>query len=253
MERLDQRVLGAMQLTDKVTSAAITRPLKLSCAKATVVRNLSGLYVVTTAQRLERHQAAFDKAPASPALLSRSYRFAISDPLGRYLPRLFDLALPRDPDPAHVDQQGSLFKAVAVALYPAGTAALSHNWSSLRISVARGAGHTPVRGALLRGVDRADDTVLASGLSDERGEALVIVPGVPLTKFADGADVADGEGEPPVLVNTLPVRLELSLGASNPWPVNPDLLESNHAANRRLSLDLALSTGRMERVVINVT
>lgn len=253
MERIEQRVLGAMQLTDKITGGAITRPLSLSCAKATVVRNLSGLYVVTAAQRLQRHQAAFDKPPASPALFSRSYRFAISDPLGRYLPRLYDLALPRDPDPAHADQEGSLFTPLRVPLYPAGTATLSQNWSSLRISVARGAGHAPVRGALLRVVDRADDTVLASGLSDERGEALVIVPGVPLTKFADSADAAEVEGEAPVLVNTLPVRLELSLGASTPWPVNPDLLESNHAANRRLSMDLALSTGRMERVVINVT
>jgi hypothetical protein len=66
----------------------------------------------------------------------------------------------------------------------------------------------------------------------------------------DSADVPMGL---PVVVNTLPVRLELSLGTTTPWPVNPDLLEQHHVANRRMSMDLALSTGRMERVVINVT
>lgn len=252
-ERMDQRVLGAIRLTDRVTKTPITRPLKLISAKATVVRNASGLYVVTAAQRLERHIDAFDKPPVTPALFSRLYRFEIIDPLGLYLPRLFDLALPRDPDRDHADQSGSLFTPVDVALYPASTAALAQNWSSLRVSVARASNHAPVRGALLRVLAVADDTLLASGLSDERGEALVIVPGVPLTKFADAADAEEGEDEPPVVVNTLPVRLELSLGSTTPWPVNPDTLENNHEANRRLSMDMALSTGRMERVVINVT
>jgi hypothetical protein len=252
IERIEQRILGALRLTDRVMQRSLTRPLHLTSNKARLVRNSRGYYVVTHATGLDRHIASFKKIPAAPALESRKYRFIVTDPLGYYLPRLLELRLPRDPDPGHAENGNSLFKTVDVAMYPASTAPLLYNWSSLRISVARAANNSVVRGALLRVIDVADDRVLASGISDKRGEALVIVPGVPITKFADEEDEGDGGGASPVVVNTLPVRLELSLGVTTPWPVNPDLLEQNHDVNRRMSVDLALSTGRMERVVINL-
>lgn len=253
IERVEQRVLGALRLIDRVTQTPLTRPLQLRSNRATLVRNARGYYVVTSAKGLEHHTAAFQKPPAAPALESKSYSFEINDPLGRYLPRLLTLRLPRDPDPAHAASASSLFRPVDVAMYPASTAPLLHNWSTLRVSVTRASNHSPVRGALLQVIGVADDALLASGISDEQGEALVIVPGVPITKFADEGDAGDGGGAPPVVVNTLPVRLELSLGATTPWPVNPDVLEQNHVANRRTSTPLSLSTGRMERVVINLT
>jgi hypothetical protein len=254
IERVEQRVLGALRLVDRVTQTSLKRPLFLYSNRARLVRNARGYYVVTHATGLESHSASFQRPPVAPALESRNYSIEITDPLGHYLPRLLELRLPRDPDPAHAEDIGSLFRPVDVALYPAGTAPLSPNWSTLRISVARVSNHAPVRGALLQVINAADDTLLASGISDVRGEALVIVPGVPITKFADEEnEEGEGGGEPPVVVNTLPVRLELSLGTTTPWPVNPDLLEQHHVANRRMSMDLALSTGRMERVVINLT
>jgi len=258
IERVEQRILGAMRLVDRVTRTPVTRPLQISSKKASLVRNGRGYYVVTRANGLDHHVASFLKPPATPALESRSFRFEIADPLGHYLPRWLDLRLPRDPDPLHATEAGSLFRPVDVAMYPASTAPLSPNWSTLRISVARASSHAPIRGALLQVIAAADDTLLASGLSDEQGEALVIVPGVPITKFADedegpGHGGGGGHEPPPVVVNTLPVRLELSLGNTTSWPVNPDLLEQNHMANRRMWMDLALSTGRMERVIINLT
>lgn len=252
IERIEQRVLGALRLTDRVMQRSLTRPLHLNSSKARLVRNSRGYYVVTDATGLKHHTTSFQTPPASPALASLEYSFKITDPLGHYLPRQLELRLPRDPDPAHADSVDSLFRPVDVTMYPASTAPLQHNWSTLRVSVARAPNHSPVSGALLRVIDLADDRVLGSGISDERGEALVIVPGVPITKFADEENEGDGDGAPPVVVNTLPVRLELSLGVTTPWPVNPDLLEQNHDANRRMSVDLALSTGRMERVVINL-
>ncbi len=260
IERIEQRVLGALRLIDRVTQIPVTPILTLHSSNATVVRNRRGYYVVTDAAGLESHIEAFEQPPATPALGSVSCTFEINDPQQRYLPRLATLNLPRDPNPANVSNANSLFRPVAVAMYPASTAPLSHNWSTIRAAVTRGAERAPVRGALLQVIDAADDSVLASGISDERGEALVIVPGVPVTKFADEADGpghggggGGGHVPPPVIVNTLPVRLELSLGVTTPWPVNPDLLEQNHVANRRMSMDLTLSTGKMERVVINIT
>jgi hypothetical protein len=267
IERIEQRVLGALRLVDRVTRTSLTRPMRLNADNADLVRNASGYYVVTAAQGLDLHTAAFPQPPAAPALAANTYTFTITDPRNRYLPRIITLRLPRDPNPAHAVNADSLFRPVDVAMYPAGTALITGNWSTIRAAVTQGPDPLtapPARGALLMVIDEADGTRLASGISDERGEALVIVPGVPVTKFADeeaggggagggGGGHGHGGNVPPVVVNTLPVRLEVSLDPAAGWPVNPDILEVNHEANRRLSMPLTLSTGRMEKVTINIT
>lgn len=264
IERVEQRVLGALQLIDRVTQTPVKRLMQIESDTARLVRNRRGFYVITYADGLESHTEAFmEPPPPPPPLEDNPYTIEISDPLKRYLPRLVTVRLPRDPNPDNVGNANSLFTPQDVVMYPASTAPLSHNWSTLRVSVDQ-PGSSPVPGALIRIIDTEDDSVLASGISDERGEALVIVPGVPVTKFADEDDGQGGGGgqgggqgnnddEPPVLVNTLAVRLELSLGVSTPWPVDPELLEQNHDADRRVTMDLTLSTGRMERVAINLT
>ena len=260
IERVEQRVLGALQLVDRVTRTPVIRAMKITAETTTLVRNRRGYYVITQADGLGAHSEAFTSAPATPALEANEYHFTIEDRQKRYLPRLLVLHLPRDPDPNHHSNDNSLFRPQNVVMYPASTAPLSYNWSTVRVTVDQ-VGSSPVRGALIQIIDPTEDTLLASGISDERGEALVIVPGVPVTKFADEGDGGDGHGgghghgggEPPVLVNTLAVRLELSLTPGAPWPVDPDLLEQNHVANRRASKNLTLSTGRMEKVTINLT
>lgn len=282
-ELREQRVLGALRLVDRVTGASLNRPLRVRSESARLVRNVRGWYVVTQASGLEGHSSSFLAPPETPGLETIATTIDVSDPQKRYLPRRAILRLPRDPDPEHKDSAGSLFRPQDVLMYPASTAALSPNWSTVRATVTQGPDPQtapPVQGGLIRIIDAAAGTVLASGISDQRGEALIIVPGVPVTKFAAGEadDGPPGGGPPgggppgggppgggppgggnghdtaqPVLVNTLTVRLELSLAGPASWPVNPDLLEQNHEANRRVSKDLELATGRMERVAINVT
>ena len=266
IERVEQRVLGALQLLDRATQTPVTRPLQVSSDTATLVRNRRGLFVITRADGLDNHARAFQEPPADPALEASEHLLEITDLQNRYLPRLLILRLPRDPDPDNVGNDNSLFTPRDVVMYPASTARLSHNWSTVRATVTQGA-TTPVQGALIRIVDPADETLLASGISDQRGESLVIIPGVPVTKFANGDEDTDGrrgrgrrdrdddndDDEPPVVVNTLPVRLEVSHSASTSWPVNPDLLEQDHAANRRMQMELTISTGRMEKLAINLT
>lgn len=253
IERIEQRVLGALRLIDRVSQTPLTRAMRLTSTNAASVRNMRGYYVVTHAAGLEAHTAAFQQPPAIPALGANSYTFEINDMQNRYLPRLVRLQLPRDPNPSNIGNANSLFRPIDVAMYPASTASLAHNWSSLRATVTQGPDQIPLRGALLQVIAKEDNLLIASGISDSRGEALVIVPGVPITKFADTGDVGGAGDVPPVVVNTLPVRLELSLSSNATWPVNPDDLEQNHAANRRMTMDLTLSTGRMEKVTINLT
>lgn len=259
IERVEQRVLGAMCLLDRATSTPLMRPMRVVSSSARVLRNAHGLYVITEADGLAAHSQAFLQPPANPPLGANSYDFAIHDPQGRYLPRLVSVSLPRDPDPNHTGNSNSLFTPLEVTLYPASTAPLSANWSSVRVSLSQGPdpqSATPLVAALLRIVDPAESRILASGLSDQRGEALVIVPGVPVTKFADEGDAHDHghhNDSSPVVVNTLPVRLELSWQAGTPWPPDPAELEANHAARLKTTRDLVLRSGRMERVVINLT
>lgn len=276
-ERIDRRVLGALRLVDRPTGTPLARPMQISSESARLVRNLHGLYVVTRADGLESHGHTFRAAPDSPALGAHVYEIEVHDPQQRYLPRLVALRLPRDPDPDNAGNLDSLFTPKEVLMYPAGSAALSPNWSTVRASVTQGPDPKTapaLPGSLIRIIDAAEETVLSSGISDERGEALVIVPGVPRTTFAGGEEEGGGppgggppgggppgggpgpgpvEEDPPVLVHTLAVRLELSVQATTVWPVDPDLLEANHEANLRRSKELKLASGRMERVSINVT
>jgi hypothetical protein len=68
IERIEQRILGALRLTDRVMQRSLTRPLHLTSSKARLVRNSRGYYVVTHATGLDHHIASFKKIPAAPAL-----------------------------------------------------------------------------------------------------------------------------------------------------------------------------------------
>ena len=249
-DRIDQRVLGAIRLLDRATNNIILRPLSLSADEAKFNRNRSNLYVITHAVGLEHHTTEFEVPPVSPATGTIEIDIIIADPSARYLPRVSRVALPRDADPEHSDQSDSLFQAINVALYASANSPVLNNWSTVRASVFRNDsedGRVPVRGSLLRIVRISNDEVLASGLSDERGEALIIIPGVPITRFADEDDDEDS-----VQVSELPVRLEVSYSASEEWPLDPDVLEDSHSDNLQLSQNLSLRTGRMEKTTIEL-
>ncbi|MBU4295148.1 MAG: hypothetical protein KJ862_04575 [Proteobacteria bacterium] len=250
IEFIDRRVLGAVRFVDRATGYVLKRPLHVSADSVNFIRNRSFHYVIASAPGLESHTHAFEQPPEEPPLNTLPVIIRVEDPLKQYLPRIVDMLLPRDPDPDNAANNDSLFKALNVNLYPAGTAPVRANWSTVRGSITRN--DEPIRGALLRVVRRADDEVLASGISDERGEALVIIPGVPITQFADEDD-DNGNDDQPVIVTDLPVRLEISFDAGVPWPSNPDTLETNHATTIRAAQDLTLRTGRMERAIFALT
>lgn len=249
-EVMDTRMLGALRLTDAPSQAVIRRPLSVSSADATFIRNRSYHYVLTNATGLEHHTDVFAQPPPLPDVGDIEVTVDLSDPMQRYLPRLLALALPRDPEPANADQSASLFSPVAVPMYPAATYPLHPNWSAIRVSLSvEGSPDSSLPGALLRVVRLSDDTVLARGISDRRGEALVIVPGIPITNFADSVDGDDVDASGPVLVAETAVAVEIIADETLPWPVNPDALEDNRVAWLRQGdepLTLALRTGQVE-------
>jgi hypothetical protein len=179
---VDARVAGAVRFVDSVTAAPIDTRLQVTAPGASLLRNRSGLYVLHDVAGLAEYQAHFDAPPAVPAPGSVEVVLSVQDPDGRYLPRAAALSVPRNPalppsDPA------SLFHPVDIPLYRASSAPLAANWAVLRAVVVAG-NDDHLGGALLRVL--RNGIVLARGLSDWRGEALVPVAGVPVTTFAEG-------------------------------------------------------------------
>jgi hypothetical protein len=253
---IERRYLGALSCIDRATGYRLKRKLSIQSDQAHFQRNHSSLYVIQQAEGLERYGNSFE-LPDEPAPGSISMTVNVSDPLNQYLPRNLQINLPRDGNPDNRAQLDSLFNPVQVQLYAAPNASLLSNWSTVRVSVMQQraeSNNEPVAGALLRVIRNADDEVLSSGLSDLRGEALVIIPGIPITQFADETDFDDDTDEPsPVVVSETPARLEVSFTGNPEWPVNPDELETNHSSNVVASENLTLRTGRMEKLTIQLT
>ncbi|MGH6904373.1 MAG: hypothetical protein ACREIR_16695, partial [Geminicoccaceae bacterium] len=86
----------------------------------------------------------------------------------------------------------------------------------------------------------------ARGLSDERGEALVPVAGLPVSRPGQ----APGDG--PVTDET-PVTLSVFADADQPWPVDPDQLEALPAVAVEPSSALRLRAGRLLAIVLRLT
>jgi hypothetical protein len=248
-ERIERRVLGAVRLVDANTRQPITRPLSVSATGVRFVRNGRGLYVIASAAGLEAHTRAFDSPPAQPPLRSLAFTLRVADPGGGYLPRLAALELPRDPDPAQRNDPGSLFRPHDVALLPAPAGEIAPGWAIIRARVEDGGGAAR-RGALLRVLRAVNggEEVLARGLTEWRGraagEALVGVPGIPVTTFGEEA----GE-DAPVVVTEIDVEVEaifdpaLDLSAPDAAP-DPDALETNRAALSTARVAARLASGR---------
>lgn len=189
LERSEQRVLGAVEFVDATSGARIREGLRMQQAvgnagRARIVRNRSGLHVVWSLADLAAHAGAFLAPPASPALGSVELPLQVSDPAGQYLARSFSLQLPRDADPRHANNTDSLFRPQRVELYRSAAAPVGANWARLDVRVTEAASGDALGGTLVE-VRDTSDRVLARGLTDWRGEAVVPVAGVPVTTWSD--------------------------------------------------------------------
>jgi hypothetical protein len=252
-ERVDSRVLGALHCVDASTRVAVDTPLVVEVAGARIRRNRSGLYVIVQADALAAHEGAFDAPPGAPALGSVVLALTLQDPSGRYLPRRVSAALPRDPAPDHAGQVDSLFRPLQVSMYPAAAAPVGANWAALRLSLAESASGDALGGALV--IVESGGAIVARGLSDWRGEALVPVPGVPVTTWSDDPeavvvsevaaqvhvvfDPAAGTRSPAANVRAGSAPQVLPLA-------DPDDLEARRAALPTLAHGVQLAAGRSQ-------
>lgn len=239
-----RRIWAAVRFVEAASARPIDGPLQVTAAGARWQRNRSGLHVLTQldepAARQDEFaalQAAFDPVP-QVAELTLDAR--VSDPLGRYLPRRFDIALPRAALPAGT--AAPRFEPLDVSLDPGPAAPLLPTWAVLRVSV-RHAGR-PAAQVALRLQRRGGGAQLGRGLSDARGEALVIAAGIAQLSIGDGEVVVERE---------VPAELVASFDPAAPAgaAVNPDTLAVRAGVVRK-TVHLNLASGRTEALSIDL-
>jgi hypothetical protein len=218
LEQVDRRVLGAIRFVDAVTRATVIDPLQVSAPDVAWHRNGRGWFVVSAAPGLRHHTHAFAAAPTDVPLGSVGVQLTVRDPAGRYLPRQYTLRLPRTADSSAAAAADSLFRPADVPLFRSPAAPVALGWAAVRVTVtAQGTGRR-LGGALLRVLSAdAVPVLLATGLSDERGEGLAIVPDVPVTTFGSG---------PSVLAVERTVTVQAVVPVTGTAVADPDAIES---------------------------
>ncbi|HYO72866.1 MAG TPA: hypothetical protein VEU33_43075 [Archangium sp.] len=186
LESLDSRVLAALRFLDGETRQPVHGLLTVSGDGARVVRNRWGLYVLTAAPGFEDYITRFEAPPApAPATVS----LTVVDPSGRHLPRGFSLELPRAVAKPSEDSGQSVFLPVDVRMFLSPTARPASGSAVVRLSLVDEQGGPLERRVVIRLKVALPDkpTLEAIGLSDERGEVLLLVPRIPVIRWGQEA------------------------------------------------------------------
>lgn len=245
-ESIERRMLGALRFVDAVTGQRLDDGLAVSSDVAEFRRNRPGDYAIFAAVGLESHADEFDVPPVpvvppdpqdtAIALGSVPVTLTVRDHARRYLARQVTVLLPRDADPLNATNPDSLFSPILVPLYPSPDGPTWPGWAVIRAT-------TNLANALLRVVRVSDDALLGSGMTDERGEALVGVAGIPITTFSGGAG--------PVLATTVDVEIQVIADPAAVGAPDPDDLELRHVALLvRTSPQLELASGKIVEMIV---
>jgi hypothetical protein len=226
-ELMQDRVFGAVRFLDGTTLLKVNGNLNVQAPNVLVRRNRSNLYVIWD-------------APANGAVV-----FTVNDPSSNYLSRRFTVTLPRDLDPAHASQASSIFQPQDVLLLPSPMAPASPGWAIIRARVKKAGVDTVLAGALIRVTDTSDQTLLARGMSDARGEALVLVPGVPVTTFDSGAGA--------VMATEIDVSIQTVFDPALSGIPDPDDLDARKGALTSSTIAAKLAASRVLVTELNVT
>jgi hypothetical protein len=246
-EHVDNRVLAALRFVDATIGSQITASLEVVGAGVRVIRNRTGLHVLVRAPDFDDYTAAFRDPPTVTAT---SVMLTVHDRGRRYLSRQVVVGLPRNPGPAHVAFDDSLFRPVDVPLYPAPAGTLGAGWAVLRLSIKRGISDEGLPYAYVRVVRDSDDELLAVGMADHRGEALVTVAGIPVTSWNTTSTTTS-----PV-ASSVPARVTAYFDptaydeGTGRWP-DPDVLEQTFATlahSAEESFDLASGHAEARRI-----
>jgi hypothetical protein len=181
---LDRRALALVEFLDPL-GGRVTSAVTLLAEHVKVFAKRPGSLVVAEAPGFAGYAAAFETLPAVGATTLK-VDILPADP--RLAPRGATLALPRDPDPTRLALPGSLFQPLLIQLSATPLMPLGGLTAGLSVTVRRADDQRRVAGALVRLTpDGGRPQVLA--VTDACGDALLLVPGVPLASPGAGAVV----------------------------------------------------------------
>jgi hypothetical protein len=276
----ERRVLGAFRMVSATTGTSADSDFVVDAGPLNVLRNRSGVFVVrdgpgmhdlTLRSDIEIGIAvlkpldlsgkspatgAADSAPAAApapgmqaaiAPTQQEFALTISDKRSSYLPRRFKLKLPRknvtasDPD--------SIFNAVKVQLYPAAAAQVAQSWAVVRVSVVKAGdpARTGLPWSLVQIKKKSDNSILSTGMSDARGEALVSVVGLPALSANGGTGT--------LLSSDVDVDVAAFFDPANStqdFVPDPDELIAKLGAMKTASQPAKIASGRTNTVTIEI-
>jgi len=186
---LDRRALALLALVDPLGRPLIG-PARITGDGVRTAAKPGGNWALLAAAGLESHIGAFAHAPAAPGQGAIKCVIDIRPYSGALAPRRAVVPLPRDPDPDHKDQAGSLFAPVPIALLPSPTCPIPPTAAAVRVTVRKRGDGRRVANALVR-VASNNGQFAARSVTDAAGEALVIVPSFPFAFTGSGGSVSD--------------------------------------------------------------
>lgn len=206
-------MLGALRLLDPTTRLPLKQPFTISAATlqplandgtpvgsafrlrpndAQFRRNSRGDFIILRAPGFETYTRAFDLIPNIARV---ALGLQIFDSTGNYLPLMTTVNLPRDAAPERAGLTDSLFQPATFALFLAPSAPTEPGWAVIRATVRErvtqnnaDAGGARLPWTHLQVTDAQSDALMARGMADARGEALLAVPGILITMPANDSE-----------------------------------------------------------------
>jgi hypothetical protein len=175
-EWVEERILGALRFVDVATGTPVSTMVSVTAPGLRLLRKRSGDLAVLSADGLD-------------PVAGTSYPVDVRANAGGYGRRRYTLRLPRDPDPAHAALPGSVFQSALVSMLPGPRYPVNGNLAMVRVTVRRSTDNARIGGALVRLTPSVASVPPARALTDIAGEAMLVVPGVPLSNPGPGATV----------------------------------------------------------------
>jgi hypothetical protein len=217
LDRLDSRVLGGVQVVDHITGQTIRDGISFRNTQLQFGPTVSGVWAIRAAPGFEGYTDAFDPVPA---VVEQDFSYEIHDLKRRYLPMSGQITLPRSLESAQADTR--VDTPVRIALASAAGRRAVAGWTVMSVSVVDQNG-APVRGALVRALERVTDAELGWSMTGPNGMAQLPLTGI--THLSDAPD--DGDADTVDLITAVTrVRIHASVDIAQPWPADADTMRA---------------------------
>lgn len=217
LENVDRRVLGAFRCVDAVTKAPVLDSLIVQSDQLDLRRNASQMWVVFDAPGMHGLTTQFDVTSPWPA--ASGFEVSIRTLGKEYLPRRASVNVPRKLAP--IADPDSVMRPQDIVLYPAPTASTLPNWALVRAWAGKNNTSEGLPWAVVRVTRNSDSALLATGITNQNGDALLSIPGLGISASQNGGAAVS---EPTIDTTVTAFWDPDSQGRPASWMPNPDVI-----------------------------